>query len=314
MAPAAQRRDLMRLRTGNDAHLTYCTNIHPGESWEEVRAALGAHVPEVKKKICPDEPFGVGLRLSGLAISQLSNPVARAELRELLEQNNLYVFTVNGFPHGNFHNTPVKEQVYRPDWSEEERLVYTDGIADLLSHITPEDADYSPSISTVPVGFRPRMNTNEAQEHAANRILRQAVRLDSIRRQSGKTITLALEPEPHCALETSSEAVAFFEDFLLSTSALNAIPELRDRPDEALEHIETSAFRSVMADDTREFFFEVAGWHGIPEFEDLRRRHREYLASERDKLLQLACGPDGFESWRPSAEDCGRTAAPPGPT
>ena len=233
MAPAAQRRDLMRLRTGNDAHLTYCTNIHPGESWEEVRAALGAHVPEVKKKICPDEPFGVGLRLSGLAISQLSNPVARAELRELLEQNNLYVFTVNGFPHGNFHNTPVKEQVYRPDWSEEERLVYTDGIADLLSHITPEDADYSPSISTVPVGFRPRMNTNEAQEHAANRILRQAVRLDSIRRQSGKTITLALEPEPHCALETSSEAVAFFEDFLLSTSALNAIPELRDRPDEA---------------------------------------------------------------------------------
>jgi TolB-like protein/Tfp pilus assembly protein PilF len=89
--------------------------------------------------------------------------------------------------------------------------------------------------------------------------------------------------------------------------------QMRDRPDEALEHIEASAFRSVMGDDTREFFFEVGGWHGIPEFEDLRRRHRDYLASERDKLLQLACGPDGFESWRPPAEDCGRTAAPPGP-
>ena len=233
MAPAAQRRDLMRLQAGNGAHLTYCTNIHPGETWAEVRAALSDHVPEVKRRVSPDKAFGVGLRLSGLAVKQLSNPAARTELCELLEQNDLYVFTVNGFPHGDFHNTPVKEQVYRPDWSEEERLVYTDGIVNLLSHITPEDADYNPSISTVPVGFRPLMHSLEARENAANRILRQAVRLDSVRQQTGRTITLALEPEPHCALETSSEAVDFFEDFLLSKRAINSVAPLRDRPAES---------------------------------------------------------------------------------
>ena len=43
-----------------DAHLTYCTNIHPAESWAEVRANLDSHVIAVKTRVCPDQPFGVG--------------------------------------------------------------------------------------------------------------------------------------------------------------------------------------------------------------------------------------------------------------
>ena len=31
-----------------DVHLTYCTNIHAGESWDEVRQSLEAHVPHIK--------------------------------------------------------------------------------------------------------------------------------------------------------------------------------------------------------------------------------------------------------------------------
>ena len=37
---------------------------------------------------------------------------------------------------------------------------------------------------------------------------------DLLELNSGKTITLALEPEPCCYLETVEDAVAFFRDFL----------------------------------------------------------------------------------------------------
>ena len=29
-------------------HLTYCTNIHAGESWSDIRASLDGHVPAIK--------------------------------------------------------------------------------------------------------------------------------------------------------------------------------------------------------------------------------------------------------------------------
>src|SRR4051794_19351905 len=103
------------MRIGGGAqHLTYCTNIHPGESWAEVRANLARYVVAVKARVCPDRPFGVGLRLSGRAADELSRPEALEELRAFLAVEGLYVFTINGFPYGAFHATAVKERVYRP--------------------------------------------------------------------------------------------------------------------------------------------------------------------------------------------------------
>src|SRR2546423_965168 len=54
----------VRTRTGTEHQLSYCTNIHPGESLAEVRANLGDKVCAVKALVQPDAPFGVGLRLS----------------------------------------------------------------------------------------------------------------------------------------------------------------------------------------------------------------------------------------------------------
>ena len=54
--------------------LTYCTNIHAGESWDEIRASLDAHVPRIKAQVAPDAPFGLGLRLSGVAAAELVGP------------------------------------------------------------------------------------------------------------------------------------------------------------------------------------------------------------------------------------------------
>ena len=48
-----------------NVNLTYCTNIHAGESWPDIRASLDAHVPAIKAAVTPDRPLGIGLRLSG---------------------------------------------------------------------------------------------------------------------------------------------------------------------------------------------------------------------------------------------------------
>jgi hypothetical protein len=129
------------------AHLTYCTNIHPAETWPEVRANLERFVVAVKAKVAPDVPFGVGLRLSARAAEELDLAV----LQRLLADNGLYVFTINGFPYGPFHGTPVKETVYRPDWPRARAVAYTNLLADLLIELVPDGIDGT--ISTVPAVF-----------------------------------------------------------------------------------------------------------------------------------------------------------------
>ena len=141
-------------------HLTYCSNIHPGESWEEVRHNLGLHLPAIRAQLSPDRPFGIGLRLSAAAARTLAQPDTLAEFRNFLEGGNFYVFTLNGFPYGKFHGTRVKEQVYRPDWQDPERLQYTNLLADLLAELLPLQPGLNGSISTVPGAFKADVRKN----------------------------------------------------------------------------------------------------------------------------------------------------------
>ena len=192
------------MRVGG-AHLTYCTNIHPGESWSDVRANLESHVLAVKARVCPDEPFGVGLRLSAEAARELD----AVELRRWLDAHGLYVFTINGFPYGPFHGRPVKAEVYRPDWLEDERVAYSNRLADILAVLLPDGVDGT--ISTVPGCLKPR--TNAASDIIA-RITQHTSHLAAIENRTGKHIDLALEPEPCCLLETIDETVELFSAHL----------------------------------------------------------------------------------------------------
>jgi TonB family protein len=135
-------------------HLSYCTNIHPGESWAEVRANLERYLVPVRERVAPGRPFGVGLRLSAESVRALAAPDALQELQSFLRAHDLYVFTINGFPYGPFHGRPVKEQVYRPDWLEDERVAYTRRLADILAAVLPDGM--TGSISTGPGCFKPR--------------------------------------------------------------------------------------------------------------------------------------------------------------
>jgi sugar phosphate isomerase/epimerase len=214
----------MKLSTPEGAHLTYCTNIHPGETLRDVETVLSTLVPDVKQRISPEAPFGVGLRLAAQATSELEAPGALDRLRALLDQGGLYVFTLNGFPYGAFHDTRVKEQVYEPDWLTDERVRYTEGLVRVLAALLPEGMDGS--ISTVPGCFRPRAQNPTAAAQIARRLASVAALLVTVERTTGKRLVLALEPEPSCLLETTAEAVAFFEEELFASPALATFAEL----------------------------------------------------------------------------------------
>lgn len=207
-------------------HLTYCTNIHPGETWPEVQANLERHVVEVKRQVGADRPFGVGLRLSARAAEALSEPGTLERLKAFLRESGLYVFTINGFPYGPFHGRPVKEAVYQPDWSHEERVTYSDLLADLLVELLPDDPDLLGSVSTVPGTFKPLAATPGMVERIAANLIRHAAHLVRLREARGRTIALALEPEPCCFLETIDETVRFFEGHLFGADAVRQLVEL----------------------------------------------------------------------------------------
>jgi hypothetical protein len=122
-------------------HLSYCTNIHPGETWPEVRENLERYLVPVRERVATGRPFGVGLRLSAESARAVGERAALNELKEFLRAHDLYVFTINGFPYGPFHGRPVKEQVYLPDWLDPERLAYTDRLADILAALLPDGVD-----------------------------------------------------------------------------------------------------------------------------------------------------------------------------
>ena len=95
-----------------------------------------------------------------------------------------------------FKNTVVKEQVYEPDWRSEERTQYTINVADILSDIAGEHI--SPSIQTAPLGFKPNVTGPDVIASYTEHVLRVAAHLVQIEARTGRTVTLAIEPEPHC--------------------------------------------------------------------------------------------------------------------
>lgn len=215
----------MKLNSDSGAHLTYCSNIHPGETWAEVRAQIGAHLPRVKAELAPDRPFGIGLRLSSVAARSLSGRAAMHEFKNFLAAEGLYVFTINGFPYGEFHGKPVKEAVYLPDWRDEARLEYSNLLADILAELLPEGEGIDGSISTVPGAFKPAISDDTDIAAMAEKLVRHAAHLWELRERTGRTISLELEPEPCCFIETIGEAVQFFKKHLFSADPIASMAE-----------------------------------------------------------------------------------------
>ena len=69
-----------------EEHLTYCTNIHPAEHWWEVRQNFDKYVLPIKNRLVPEQPFGVGLRLSAAAADELNSHENLEEFRNFLSR------------------------------------------------------------------------------------------------------------------------------------------------------------------------------------------------------------------------------------
>lgn len=197
------------MKLANDSHLAYCTNIHRGSCWAETLDSLDRYTLKVREQVCPKGEYAIGLRLSASAAQELSDPKTLLAFRKWLDEKECYVFTVNGFPYGDFHGTRVKEAVYRPDWTTAQRVDYTKLLFDLLDEIAPPGREAS--VSTVPGSFKRFISSEDQYEAMFRNLAECAQYIDRLSERSGRDMHLGLEPEPLCLFETSAETVDFFE-------------------------------------------------------------------------------------------------------
>lgn len=197
-------------------HLSYCSNIHPGESWEATFQNLKIYIPEVRQRLKAEGPFGIGLRLSNEASLELEKSDKLKEFQAWLRKFNAYVFTMNGFPYGDFHRQIVKEKVHFPDWTTTDRRDYTIRSFRILSQLLPPKLDGG--ISTSPISYRHWFKNAEAlnkgMETATQHLLEVVEELVKIHRVTGKLMHLDIEPEPDGVLENSDEMISLFTDWL----------------------------------------------------------------------------------------------------
>ena len=211
---------------GPDTVAGYCTNVHAGLTCDEVLANLDCYTLAVKQRVSPNRPMGVGLWLGAQTARQLVNEKRIDELALWLSRRGLFVFTLNGFPYGNFHQESVKHQVYQPDWRDPRRLAYTIDLVTVLSGLLAKGTGplllnergtrpVEGSISTLPVAWRGESGRAVDGVATAARHLLQAVdHLARLEQETGQLIHVDLEPEPGCVLQTSQDVVDFFAHHL----------------------------------------------------------------------------------------------------
>ncbi len=191
-------------------------NVHPGEGMHDVLTALREFVLPLRDRLGVTGPFAVGLRLAARAIEE----GRIGELKSFLHAHDLVAVTVNAFPLGDFHGARVKEQVYAPDWTTDERVDYTLGVARALAELNPAGSDVS--LSTVPISFKP-WKADVAE--AARRLTMVALKLADLENETGVRVRVALEPEPFCTLETAREMEQFWKHELMPSVYLGVCPD-----------------------------------------------------------------------------------------
>lgn len=218
-----------------DLHLSYCSNIHAGETWDATFQNLKIYIPEVKSRLGYKGKFGIGLRLSKEASVVLERPERLQEFQEWLKKTQAYVYSLNCFPYGGFHRTKVKEQVHAPDWTTEARLTYTLRCFRILAQLLPEGVEGG--ISTSPLSYRhwfvSDLEKNEAFERATTHLIAVVVELVRLHQETGKFLHLDIEPEPDGLLENSEELIRYFKEWLLSVGKASLAKQLGTTQKEA---------------------------------------------------------------------------------
>ena len=215
-----------------DMQIGYCGNVHPALTVDHVLDNVQLHASTVRNLSCPDETLPFGIWVSKTALDQLQSETNVQRLRGAMQQHHVNPFTINGFPFGDFHQPVVKQTVYQPDWSTDQRLDYTLKLANLHDELLPHGQPST--ISTLPLGW-PHKNgkaISYAQEclplkqkadnvfltACANQLRSCAISLAELKIQTGRHCTICIEPEPGCVLDTAEDLCQFFNEYLFSGS------------------------------------------------------------------------------------------------
>jgi Xylose isomerase-like TIM barrel len=281
---------------GEDLHLTYCTNIHPANGWEAVQESLRSHAPALKARLSPDAPFGIGLRLSGTESAELLADGRLDGFRAWLDTEGLYVFTINGFPHGTFHGQPVKADVHAPDWRSEERVAYTLRLAEILAALLPDGIEGT--ISTNPLSYGPWLDA--AGVEACTRNVRRVA--EELR---GTRIALAIEPEADGALATVDDLIRWWPDGLEHvTVCFDACHSAvaYEEPEEALDALDAAGIHVGKAQLSAALTVPAAAHEQLRAFADPIYLHQVTERGSRrtwpDLPEALAAENGGGDEWR----------------
>ena len=201
----------------------YCSNVHAGSDLRETRSNLESFACRVKELVSPDEPMGIGLWLSAQSARDLLGAEReRVEFAEFLTNSGLDPWTFNGFPFGNFHQPVVKKDVYQPTWCDPSRLAYTRDLVALISQFA--SSPYA-SISTLPLDWGTPKLSDERLTVAASQLQQLAVELHQKEQETGKLVSICIEPEPGCVIEYGRDIVDFFENHLLRKELVTGATE-----------------------------------------------------------------------------------------
>jgi len=197
----------------------YCMNVHAGRTFSEVLANLENYSARVQSLV--GSPIGIGLWFSESSAVETLEVGNLDRLRSTLARYSLMPFTLNGFPQGDFHQKVVKHAVYHPTWWEPSRLEYTRKLVRILDAILPEGE--SGSISTLPIAWGAPEPTSSQLLAACKNLIFLAQELASLQERSGRTIVIAIEPEPGCYLTSTESFRKFYCDHLLAACASQSV-------------------------------------------------------------------------------------------
>lgn len=200
------------LLTSRDVRLGYCTNVHAGHDFDSTIANLRRYATMVRSQLRITGPLDIGLWLSAEAARDAKGRID--ELRDTLGELSLRVFTINGFPYGDFHGPVVKHRVYEPSWCDPRRLDYTRDLATVMRGLLNEEE--VGTISTVPVGWPGPPCRAVDLACAANHLRLAAGEMVEAMQETGREVRICLEPEPGCILNTSADVVSFWKEHVLT--------------------------------------------------------------------------------------------------
>ncbi len=217
-------------------HLTYCSNIHPGVSWEHHFNELRTNVPLVRQAVAGNAPMALGLRCSNEASLVLTEELD--VFRQWLSENHLYVISINGFPYADFHQEVVKDRVHRPDWTTAERLDYTKRLCNILARLLPDGMEEG-GVSTPPLSYRHWWGSSlpDTADQATRNLLKMIGFLIDLRQETGKLVHIDIEPEPDGILDNGGDFFEWYSQKLLPMGVRYLQEERGFSADEAREAI-----------------------------------------------------------------------------